>query len=128
MAQVFLICLSVFTVRFLLLENIHVFFIVRDFLKRADVIIEIYKLLKNNDEVSTILNEKDICVITYREYKIEFSDFNEASVELEQFIYRALKKYEYMKNAGIEDEELEKRKNRIVQICYELRKLRWLKQ
>lgn len=128
MLRTFLACLCVFVFVFFIYENIVDFFAVRTFLNRSKAIIKIYEILKKYLESNIKLPEDEEIEIAYKKYKLEFSDASAASIVFEQFIDITLEYYEYIVDVGIENEEVEEQKTKIIQICYEIRKLRWLKQ
>lgn len=128
MLRIFFICLWILVFVFFIYEDIVNFFVVRIFLNKSEAIIEIYKILKKYLESNIKLPEDEAIEIAYKKYKLEFSDAREASIVFEEFINITLEYYEYIVDVGIKDEEVEEQKTKIIQICYELRKLRWLKQ
>ena len=128
MLRTFFVCLWILVFVFFICEYIVNFFVVRNFLNKSEAIIEIYKILKKHLVKNIKLPEDEAIEITYKKYKLEFSDAKAASIVFEEFINITLEYYEYIVNVGIEDEEIEKQKTKIIQICYELRKIRWLKQ
>lgn len=128
MLRTFFVCLWILIFVFFICEYIVNFFVVRNFLNKSEAIIEIYKILKKHLVKNIKLPEDEAIEITYKKYKLEFSDAKAASIVFEEFINITLEYYEYIVNVGIEDEEIEKQKTKIIQICYELRKIRWLKQ
>lgn len=63
--------------------------------------------------------------VTYGKYKFEFSNTNEASIEFEKMIKEALDCYDKLGDIGVMDDELKAKKDRLIEICSEVRTMRW---
>ncbi len=97
------------------------------FMIRADAVIDFYswveELLKKD------FSKENKIKLTYSngilEYKLEFSNTNEASIEFEKIVQEAL---EYYDKIAIVDNSFEVQQKELLQICSEVRMMRWQKQ
>lgn len=97
------------------------------FMVRADAVIELYKIFETILEQDFSSKEEKI-EISYGKYKIEFANTNEASIEFEKIVNEALEYYDKLGWIAIADDSFKVQKNKLINICSEVRTLRWKKQ
>lgn len=96
------------------------------FMERADTVIKLYNFFK-------VLLKKDFSQeekihLTYGKYKMAFANTYEASIEFEKLIQEALEYYDKLGWIAVVCSDFQVQKDELVNICYEIRKLRWKNQ
>lgn len=95
---------------------------------RADAVINLYSLYKELLKID--FSKENIIKLTYvikgiHKYKFELSNTNEASIEFEKIVQEAL---EYYDKHIIVGNSFKVRQKELLQICSEVRMMRWQKQ
>ncbi len=126
-----------FAILFISIVTLVVFFVVQvalpiwRFMIRADAVINLYPLFKKllNKDFS---KEIEIVELTYsigsHKCKLEFSNKYEASIEFEKIVQEALEYYDKLGWIAIVDDSFKVQQKELLQICYEVRTMRWQKQ
>ena len=96
------------------------------FMVRADAVIQLYDIFKKTF-LQNDFSEK-LIQVSYGDYKIEFTNTHEASVEFEKLVNDALHYYEQLGWIAIADSSLNAQKTELINICSEVRTLRWQKE
>lgn len=97
------------------------------FMESADNVIHLFSLLKillKFDDFS----QKGEIKISYGKCKLKFGNVNEASIKLEKLAKEALEYYDKLGWIAMTDNDFQVQKDKLINICYELRKLRWENQ
>ena len=100
------------------------------FMSRVDAVINLYSLFK--ELLKEDFSEENKIRLTYdngnHKYKLEFSNTNEASIEFEKIVQEALEYYDKLGWIAIVDNSFEVQQKELLQICFEVRMMRWQKQ
>ena len=97
------------------------------FMVRADAVIKLYDLFKEILKMDFSIKEK--IEVSYGKYKLKFSNTNEASIEFEKLVNEALEYYDKLGwIAIVVDDTVKVQKDELIEICSEVRTLRWQKQ
>ena len=97
------------------------------FMVRADAVIKLYDLFKEILKMDFSIKEK--IEVSYGKYKLKFSNTNEASIEFEKLVNEALEYYDKLGwIAIVVDDTVKVQKDELLEICSEVRTLRWQKQ
>ena len=100
------------------------------FMIRADAVITSYSLVK--EILKKDFSKKDKiklkCDTGSYKYNIEFSNTNEASIEYEKIVQEAIEYYEKLGWIAIADNSFKEQQKKLIQICSEVRMMRWKKQ
>lgn len=96
------------------------------FMERADAVIKLYGLFKEVLRMEFSKEEK--IEVSYRKYKLKFANTNEASIEFEKLVHEALEYYDKLGWIAVVDDTFKTQRDELIQICSEVRTLRWKKQ
>lgn len=100
------------------------------FMIRADAVIELYSLFK--ELLKKDFSKEDKIKLTYgngsHKYELEFSNTSEASIEFEKIVQEALEYYDKLGWIAIADNSFKVQQKKLIQICSEVRTMRWQKQ
>lgn len=100
------------------------------FMIRADAVIELYSLFK--ELLKKDFSKENKIELTYgngsHKYKLEFSNTSEASIEFEKIVQEALEYYDKLGWIAIVDNSFQVQQKELLQICSEVRMMRWQKQ
>ena len=97
------------------------------FMESADNVIHLFSLLKILLKFDDLPQKGEI-KISYGKCKLKFGNVNEASIELEKLAKEALEYYDKLGWIAMTDNYFQVQKDKLINICYELRKLRWENQ
>lgn len=97
------------------------------FMESADNVIHLFSLLKILLKLDDLPQKGEI-KISYGKCKLKFGNVNEASIELEKLAKEALEYYDKLGWIAMTDNDFQVQKDKLINICYELRKLRWENQ
>ena len=116
-----------------MLQHFLVFFITFIILLIAIIIITIilpmWRFMESADNVIHLFSLLKILLkISYGKCKLKFGNVNEASIELEKLAKEALEYYDKLGWIAMTDNYFQVQKDKLINICYELRKLRWENQ
>lgn len=107
-----------------MLQHFLVFFITFIILLIAIIIITIilpmWRFMESADNV--------IHLFSLLKILLKFGNVNEASIELEKLAKEALEYYDKLGWIAMTDNYFQVQKDKLINICYELRKLRWENQ
>lgn len=96
------------------------------FMLSADAVIGLYPLFKVLLKMDFSRQEK--VSVKYDKYNLEFSTPEEASIEYEKMINKSLEYYDKLGAIFDYEPNLKSKKNELLQICSEVRTMRWEKQ
>ncbi|MEE1379775.1 MAG: hypothetical protein U0K52_05060 [Clostridia bacterium] len=96
-------------------------------MESADNVIHLFSLLKILLKFDDLPQKGEI-KISYGKCKSKFGNVNEASIELEKLAKEALEYYDKLGWIAMIDNYFQVQKDKLINICYELRKLRWENQ
>lgn len=94
---------------------------------KRDNVIHLFSLLKILLKFDDLPQKGEI-KISYGKCKLKFGNVNEASIELEKLAKEALEYYDKLGWIAMTDNYFQVQKDKLINICYELRKLRWENQ
>ena len=92
-----------------------------------DYVINLFSLLKILLKFDDLPQKGEI-KISYGKCKLKFGNVNEASIELEKLAKEALEYYDKLGWIAMTDNYFQVQKDKLINICYELRKLMWENQ
>ena len=126
MLQHFLVFFITFIILLIAIIIITIILPMWRFMERADTVIKLYNFFK-------VLLKKDFSQeekihLTYGKYKMAFANTYEASIEFEKLIQEALEYYDKLGWIAAACSDFQVQKDELVNICYEIRKLRWKNQ
>ena len=117
----------VFFITFIILLIAIIIITMWRFMESADNVIHLFSLLKILLKFDDLPQKGEI-KISYGKCKLKFGNVNEASIELEKLAKEALEYYDKLGWIAMTDNYFQVQKDKLINICYELRKLRWENQ
>ena len=130
MLHQFLTILFISIVTSVVILNVKVALSMWRFMIRADAVINLYSLFK--EILKKDFSKENKIELTYVSkshlYKLEFSNTNEASIEFEKIVQEALEYYDELRWIAIIDNSFKIKQKELLQICSEVRMMRWRKQ
>ena len=93
----------------------------------SDVVIHLYHTVYL-DLINTNFESVEAIEVSYGGYTILFRNIYDAGTELEKLITKALSYYDELEWIVDLDDDLKYEKKRLVEICHEIRMLRWKKE
>lgn len=127
MLQHFLVFFITFIILLIAIIIITIILPMWRFMESADNVIHLFSLLKILLKFDD-LPQKGKIKISYGKCKLKFGNVNEASIELEKLAKEALEYYDKLGWIAMTDNYFQVQKDKLINICYELRKLRWENQ
>ena len=127
MLQHFLVFFITFIILLIAIIIITIILPMWRFMESADNVIHLFSLLKILLKFDD-LPQKGVIKISYGKCKLKFGNVNEASIELEKLAKEALEYYDKLGWIAMTDNYFQVQKDKLINICYELRKLRWENQ
>lgn len=127
MLQHFLVFFITFIILLIAIIIITIILPMWRFMESADNVIHLFSLLKILLKFDD-LPQKGGIKISYGKCKLKFGNVNEASIELEKLAKEALEYYDKLGWIAMTDNYFQVQKDKLINICYELRKLRWENQ
>lgn len=128
MLQQFFAVLAIFIILIIVFGIIKIVLPIYRFLESADVVIKLYEKIIPKEMFEKKIRKGAVCKIQYGKYKLEFSDTKDACVEFEKLINKALEYYDKLGWIAITDNTFKEQKDKLINISYEVRKMRWLKE
>ena len=125
MLQHFLVFFITFIILLIAIIIITIILPMWRFMESADNVIHLFSLLKILLKFDDLPQKGEI-KISYG--KLKFGNVNEASIELEKLAKEALEYYDKLGWIAMTDNYFQVQKDKLINICYELRKLRWENQ
>jgi len=127
MLQQFFAFFITFIILFIVFIIINLAIPIWRFIVRADSVIQLYGLFK--DKFSTDFSkEEKIIEISYGKYTLSFANTDEASIEFEKLANDALEYYDKLGWIADVDDTFKTEKDELIQICNDVRMLRWNNQ
>lgn len=127
MLQHFLVFFITFIILLIAIIIITIILPMWRFMESADNVIHLFSLLKILLKFDDLPQKREI-KISYGKCKLKFGNVNEASIELEKLAKEALEYYDKLGWIAMTDNYFQVQKDKLINICYELRKLRWENQ
>lgn len=127
MLQHFLVFFITFIILLIAIIIITIILPMWRFMESADNVIHLFSLLKILLKFDDLPKKGEI-KISYGKCKLKFGNVNEASIELEKLAKEALEYYDKLGWIAMTDNYFQVQKDKLINICYELRKLRWENQ
>lgn len=127
MLQHFLVFFITFIILLIAIIIITIILPMWRFMESADNVIHLFSLLKILLKFDDLPQKGEI-KISYCKCKLKFGNVNEASIELEKLAKEALEYYDKLGWIAMTDNYFQVQKDKLINICYELRKLRWENQ
>ncbi len=127
MLQHFLVFFITFIILLIAIIIITIILPMWRFMESADNVIHLFSLLKILLKFDD-LQQKGEIKISYGKCKLKFGNVNEASIKLEKLAKEALEYYDKLGWIAMTDNYFQVQKDKLINICYELRKLRWENQ
>ena len=127
MLQHFLVFFITFIILLIAIIIITIILPMWRFMESADNVIHLFSLLKILLKFDDLPQKGEI-KISYGKCKLKFGNVNEASIELEKLAKEALEYYDKLGWIAMTDNYFQVQKDKLINICYELRKLRWENQ
>ena len=127
MLQHFLVFFITFIILLIAIIIITIILPMWRFMESADNVIHLFSLLKILLKFDDLPQKVEI-KISYGKCKLKFGNVNEASIELEKLAKEALEYYDKLGWIAMTDNYFQVQKDKLINICYELRKLRWENQ
>lgn len=127
MLQHFLVFFITFIILLIAIIIITIILPMWRFMESADNVIHLFSLLKILLKFDDLPQKREI-KISYGKCKLKFGNVNEASIELKKLAKEALEYYDKLGWIAMTDNYFQVQKDKLINICYELRKLRWENQ
>lgn len=127
MLQHFLVFFITFIILLIAIIIITIILPMWRFMESADNVIHLFSLLKILLKFDDLPQKREI-KISYGKCKLKFGNVNEASIELKKLAKDALEYYDKLGWIAMTDNYFQVQKDKLINICYELRKLRWENQ
>ena len=127
MLQHFLVFFITFIILLIAIIIITIILPMWRFMESADNVIHLFSLLKILLKFDDLPQKGEI-KISDGKCKLKFGNVNEASIELEKLAKEALEYYDKLGWIAMTDNYFQVQKDKLINICYELRKLRWENQ